>query len=125
MHIMINNAMAALGIPYEPIEWTGEKVPPVYFTSEFHGDATSGEDGESSGEVILVGHCNGSYAELLAHKDHIEGFFKLGVSKYRPETHESVRLKFDYWMDVPTGVEGFKRIEIYLTAKKWREYHGL
>lgn len=120
MHILINDAMAALGIPYEPVEWTGENPPEVYFTSEFRGASTTGEDGETHCDIILIGHCRGTYSSLLKCKDNLERFFKLGVTASRPR--ESVRIKFDYWHDVPTGVEGFKRIEIYLTAKKWREY---
>lgn len=120
MHKLINDAMASLNIPYEPVEWTEADPPAVYFTSEFRGSPTTGEDGETHCDIILIGHCGGTYSSLLQCKDNIESFFKLGVTDARQT--ESVWIKFGYWQDVPTGLEGFKRIEIYLTAKKWRRY---
>jgi len=112
MKELINTTMDALGIPYEYWEWTS-RVPKTYFTGEWSQQGTDPEAREVRGTFTLVGH---SYEGLEA----LEVYQKLIYDHYKDGVNgEGYAVYHDGYIDVPTDLEGFYRIEIYLDCMKW------
>lgn len=114
----IKDQMDDLNVPYSFWEWHGDP-PETYFVGEFSETSSLSEDGHLEGEFSLSGFTRGTYASLDAYRQLIYKRFRNGEK--RCGAGGSCAVYYDHSMLVPTGVEGVKRMDIYLTTREWSE----
>lgn len=115
----IAEQLAAIGIPFEFMEWT-QTVQYPYFVGEFTEREPTTEDGAEFSTLILTGWHRGEYIELLNLADKIKKHFGVNHGLRARTENGSIAVFYGYAFFVPTGEAALKRIEIYLTIKEWK-----
>lgn len=114
----MNEQMKALNIPYRFWEW-GENPPQTYFVGEFDETSMLSEDGGLEGDFILSGFTRGTFADLEVYRAAIFARFRNGLKAVK-DGH-GLAIYYDHASPVDTGLEGIKRVDIYLTTYEWSE----
>lgn len=117
--VFIKEQMAALGVPYEFLEWTSEVTYP-YFIGEITEPDPDTEDGKEETEFILTGTHRGRPIVLEEIKEKIKKHFH-PVHGLRARTENgAIAVFYGGAFYVPTGEADLKRIQINLTIKTWK-----
>lgn len=116
---IISNAMDALEINYEFMEWNGEPEYP-YFVGEYQESEPLNEDGMQDTTFILTGFSRGSWDALENAKEKIENHFNK-VSGYVVNAKGlALAIFYANSLVVPTGDAELKKIQINLSIKEWK-----
>lgn len=116
---IISNAMDALEINYEFMEWNGEPEYP-YFVGEYQESEPLYEDGMQDTTFILTGFSRGSWDALENAKEKIENHFNK-VSGYVVNAKGlALAIFYANSLVVPTGDAELKKIQINLSIKEWK-----
>lgn len=116
---IISNAMDALEINYEFMEWNGEPEYP-YFVGEYQETEPLNEDGMQDTTFILTGFSRGSWDALENAKEKIENHFNK-VSGYVVNAKGlALAIFYANSLVVPTGDAELKKIQINLSIKEWK-----
>lgn len=115
----IAEQMAAIGIPYEFMEWTSPVIYP-YFVGEFTEQEPTTEDGAEFSTMILTGFHRGGSTALLQAQAKIKKHFD-PINGLRAQTESgAIAVFYGGAFFIPTGEANLKRIQINLTIKEWK-----
>ena len=113
--------MQSLGINYEFGRWSGKPVYP-YFVGEYVQTEATTEDGEQDCAFTITGFTRGTWDDLEKCRQKICAMFD-PVAGYRTmDGRDAIVVYYDAATPVPTDTDELRRIQIDLTAKKWRAY---
>lgn len=116
---IISDAMDALGINYEFMEWTEPPVYP-YFVGEYQEIEPMNEDGMQESTFMLTGFSRGSYPALEDAKETIANYFnKVGGKTVSADNGSAVAIFYANSLVIPTGDAELKKIQINLIVKEW------
>lgn len=114
----MNQQLAEIGVPYRFWEWAGEP-PQTYFVGEFIETGGYSEDGRIEGEFTLSGFSRESYSALDVYRDLIYKRFR--TPERAVINGRGVAVVYSHALLVPSGLDGVKRMEIYLSTNEWSE----
>lgn len=112
----INEALKAAGISYQFQRWDGELKYP-YFVGEYTETEPENEDGRQESSFIITGTTNGSWLSLEETKEKIKKEV-CGKSAILPNGN-GIAIYYAGFLNVPTGNETMKRIQITLNIQEW------
>ena len=116
---IISDAMDALGLNYDFMEWTGEPIYP-YFVGEYQEVDPLNEDGMQESTFLLTGFTRASWLELEDAKEKISTYFnKVGGRTVIADNGSAVAVFYSNSLVIPTGDAELKKIQINLTIKEW------
>lgn len=118
----IKNEFEKLKIPYSFGEWSDEKVPNPFFTGEMTEVPQTTEDGYKESTFILNGFGRCSLLEFEKVRAKIEKHFN-PVTGLRTtfDDGSGVVIFYENTLVIPLEEMEFKRIQINLTIKEWRQ----
>lgn len=117
---IISDAMYALGINYEFMEWTGELVYP-YFVGEYQEREPMNEDGMQETQFILTGFSREKWLALENAKELIENYFNRVSGKVViADNGSAVAIFYAGSLVIPTGDAELKKMQINLIIKEWK-----
>lgn len=113
----IIDQLAKINVSCELLEWT-QVIKYPYWTLEYTKDQIETEDGLAESAVILCGFTRERIMALELQKEKIKTLYRNGVTVLSPGG-DSVSVFYDNGFPVPTGDPELKKVEVYLTIKKW------
>ena len=116
---IISDAMDALELNYDFMEWTGEPVYP-YFVGEYQEIAPMNEIGMQETTFLLTGFSRDSWIALENAKEAIREYFnKVGGKTVIANDGTAVAIFYANGFVIPTGDAELKKIQINLDVKEW------
>jgi hypothetical protein len=116
---IINEQMAAIGIPYELGQWSSAIQYP-YWVGEFTEEPITTEDGLEQSTLLLTGTNRGDYLSLETDKAKIRKHFDPICGLIAETDSGMIAVFFDGAFPVPTGEADLKRMQINLKIKEWK-----
>lgn len=122
---IISDAMEALEVNYEFMEWTSKPVYP-YFVGEYQEIPPINEDGMQETTFLLTGFARdvegskNAYIALEDAKEKIASYFnKVGGKTVIAGSGSAVAIFYANSLVIPTGDAELKKIQINLDVKEW------
>lgn len=116
---IISDAMEALGLNYDFMEWTGQPKYP-YFVGEYQEITPTNESGMQESTFLLTGFSRESWLALEDAKEAIRDYFnKVSGKTVIAEDGTAVAIFYANSFVLPTGDAELKKIQINLDVKEW------
>ena len=116
----ISQQMSALGIPYEFMEWTAEKIPDRYFIGEYTETPPMYENGLEESTITLIGTTRENWIVLEQDKEKIKKHFPPVGGLCAKTDGGRIAAFYAGSFPVPTGEMDLKRIQINIEIKEWK-----
>lgn len=113
----ISEALTGAGINYEFWQWSSPIIYP-YFVGEYNEIESLNEDGMQETNFILSGFTRGAWLDLETAKATIEKLFSNNV--HILPNGNGLAIFYASSLNVPTGDEELKKIQINLRIKEWK-----
>ena len=113
----ISEARTGAGINYEFWQWSSPISYP-YFVGEYNEIESLNEDGMQETNFILSGFTRGAWLDLETAKATIEQLFSNNV--HILPNGNGLAIFYASSLNVPTGDEELKKIQINLRIKEWK-----
>lgn len=113
----INDILTEADINYEFMEWTSDVAYP-YWVGEYTESEPMNEDGMQESTFMITGTTNGSWLSLEEAKATIES--KLCNQTVILSNGNGLAVLYSGSLNVPTGNEKMKRMQINLLIKEWK-----
>lgn len=117
----INEQFDKIAVPFALLEWTSDVVYP-YYVGEIHEDPPTTEDGFEQSTLIATGFHRGDAARLEEDKERIKKHFHPINGLHGQTDNGRIVVFFDGAFYIPTGEDGFRKIQINLLIKEWKVY---
>ena len=111
----VNQLFTEAGIPYQFMEWQGKLTYP-YFVGEYSEPEPTDEDGLQESTFMVTGTTDGSWLELEEVKERIKQL--CDTTDILPNGN-GIAILYSGSLNVPTGNERMKRIQVNLVIKEW------
>ena len=109
-----------LGIPYEFMEWTDDKIPSQYWVGELSDSTPITEDGKETYTLLLTGTTRAKWLDLINTVDAIKGHFP-PVEGFRIDKGSfTIVVTYSNAFPVPTGEADLKRMQVNLEITTWK-----
>ena len=116
----IKQQMSILGIPYEFMEWTANKIPDRYFVGEYTEIPPDNESGLEESQIILIGTTRENWLVLEQDKEKIKKHFPPIGGLCAKTDSGRIAVFYAGSFPVPTGEMDLKRIQINIDIKEWK-----
>ncbi|MEG1822907.1 MAG: hypothetical protein RR233_08360 [Clostridiales bacterium] len=113
----IAKELAAIGIPYEFMQWTADIKYP-YWVGEYIEAESLNEDGKEECSFILTGFTRGAFLTLEIQKEQIKDHFWNGIKSV--EKGVGYAAFYVNAFSVPEDDPELKKIQVELKIMKWK-----